>query len=298
MNRFHWMLVAPIFFVATPLSPLCAGETGVKDTIIYLQKLQTSTGGFLSMAPQPNIRIVPALRATSSAIRALHYLGGDIPDKAAAAKFVESCFDPQLGGFSEFPGGKPDVFVTAVGAMAVVELKMPRDRYAEPVIKYLSENAKTFEDIRIAVAGLESLAAKSPRNDDWLKEIGKMMNDDGTFGSGTEQARATGSAVVAMMRLGAKIDKRDKVLSALNEGQRKTGGYGRANAADASDLDSTYRVMRCFMMLKSRPDKLPALEAFIAKCRNSDGGYGVAPGQPSTVSGTYCSAIIRHWLKS
>ena len=39
-----------------------------------------------------------------------------------------------------------------------------------------------------------------------------------------------------------------------------------------------------------------SLRTFIAKCRNEDGGYGVAPGQPSNLSGTYYAAIIRYWL--
>jgi hypothetical protein len=48
-------------------------------------------------------------------------------------------------------------------------------------------------------------------------------------------------------------------------------------------------------MLKAKPETAGVL-AFIDKCRNSDGGYGVAPGQPSSVSGTYFAGIIRHWL--
>ena len=60
----------------------------------------------------------------------------------------------------------------------------------------------------------------------------------------------------------------------------------------ASDLESTYRVMRCFMMLKSNPERLEGLRTFIAKCRNEDGGYGVAPGQPSSAAGTYYAASM------
>ena len=63
-----------------------------------------------------------------------------------------------------------------------------------------------------------------------------------------------------------------------------------------SDLETTYRVMRAFMMLKDRPSDVNGLRRFIARCRNTDGGYGVAPGQPSTVGGSYFAAIIRHWL--
>ena len=48
-----------IFLVSLLAVPLRAGEPGLKQTIEYVQKLQTNTGGFLSMAPQPNIRLAP-----------------------------------------------------------------------------------------------------------------------------------------------------------------------------------------------------------------------------------------------
>jgi hypothetical protein len=61
-------------------------------------------------------------------------------------------------------------------------------------------------------------------------------------------------------------------------------------------LESSYRIMRCFMMLKEKPADVDAFKGFIAKCRNRDGGYGVAPGQPSSVGATYFASIILHWL--
>ena len=64
----------------------------------------------------------------------------------------------------------------------------------------------------------------------------------------------------------------------------------------AKDIESTYRVMRSFMMLKEPPADTVRLRAFIASCRNKDGGYGVTPGQPSSVSGTYYAGIVLHWL--
>jgi hypothetical protein len=49
-------------------------------------------------------------------------------------------------------------------------------------------------------------------------------------------------------------------------------------------------------MLKTQPADPDRLRAFIGKCRNADGGYGVAPGQLSSAGGTYFAAIILHWL--
>ncbi len=269
----------------------------VKATIAYVQKLQTNTGGFLSMEPKPNIRIAPTLRATSAAVRALHYLGGKIPDKAACIKFVESCFDKESGGFADFARGKPDVFTTAVGVMAVTELKMPVEKY-EGVIKYLSENAKDFDDIRIAVAGLERLGKKSPKQADWLKVVSdfKIDNSPGFDGPKSGAARGAGTLAVTYLRLGVKSSAISQTLEVIQKGQRQSGGWGKEGAA-ASDLETTYRVMRAFVMLKAQPKNVEGVRSFVAKCRNADGGYGLAPGEPSTIGPTYFAAIIRHWLK-
>ena len=293
MKRISLILIG--FLLAS--MPVRAGEAGVKQTIAYLQKLQTPTSGFLPQAPAPNIRIAPTLRATASAMRALHYFGADIPNKDACIKYVDSCFDPKWGGFSDMPNGKPGVFETAVGLMAVVELKMPADKYVAGAVKYLSDNAKTFEEIRIAAAGLESVKQKSAKNDEWVKEMTRLMDKDGIVGKGPGQARATGGTVVAALRLGVKLQDAGGILKVLKDGQRQNGGWGKADSEIASDLETTYRVMRCFVMLKARPANVEGVRSFVAKCRNEDGGYGVAPGQTSSVSGTYFASIITHWLK-
>lgn len=294
MKRFSLVLL-----VFAPMTgSLHAQEPGVKQTIAYVQKLQTPEGGFRSHDAKPDaVKILPTLRSTSAAVRALHYLGGEIPNKDACIKYVASCHDPKTGGFADTPGGKPDVFTTAVGLMAVTELKVPTDTYADGAIRFMAANAKSFEDIRIAAAGLERLGAKSPVNDDWLKKVINLQHADGTFGKGPGAARDTGGSVVTLLRLGAAL-KNDAVhLKTLKEGQRRNGGYGKEDDAITSDLETTYRVMRCFVMLKARPSDVEGIRSFVAKCRNEDGGYAIAPGQPSSVGGTYFAAIITHWLK-
>jgi hypothetical protein len=84
-------------------------------------------------------------------------------------------------------------------------------------------------------------------------------------------------------------------VQALKKGQRPDGGFGKEKA-ETSDLESTYRVLRAFVMLKEEPNDVAALQRFIDKCQNADGGYGVAPGQPSSLSATYYAAITQHWL--
>ena len=292
------MIRYAIALVLLPFAaPIRAGdETGKAQTIEYVQKLQTSTGGFLNQVPTSNVRMVPTLRATSAGVRALHYLGGKVPDAATCAKFVESCYDAESGGFADAPKGKPDVFTTAVGIMAITELKMPTEKYADGVVRFMSANVKSDEDIRIAAAGLERVAGKSPKNDMWLSQILKSRNADGTFGADLGQARATGGSVVILLRLGAKLDNRDAVLKAMKEGQRPSGGFGKADSELDADLETSYRILRCFVMLKARPDRVEGLRTYVAKCRNGDSGYSLSPGEPSTIGATYFAAIINHWL--
>lgn len=295
MTRFALLAGALVF---CPAWVRADDDPGLKTTIAYVQKLQTTGGGFFAMTPKPNVKIVPTLKATSAAVRALHYLGAKVPNAQAVANFVASCHDPESGGFADLPKGKTDVFTTAVGIMAVTELKMPEEKYVPGVVKYLSEYAKSFEDIRIAAAGLERFKGKSAKNKEWLEAVLKLQNADGTFGTGPGQARATGGSVVTLLRLGGAVKNKDAVLKVLKDGQRNNGAYGKGDDELASDLETTYRVMRCFMMLKDRPASIEGLRSFVAKCRNEDGGYGLSPGQPSNISGTYFAAIIRHWLDS
>ena len=271
--------------------PLHAQSDAHKATIAYLQKLQSEDGGFRTdaRAKQSN------LPATTTAFRALKYFGGAPRDREACATFVRRCFDKDSGGFAPRPGGKAAYRPTAVGIMAVVDMKLPMEAYADAVIKYLDEHSKTFEEIRLTAASFEALNKRPPHAEAWLAEIAKLRNADGTYGKDGSMARDTGGAVCAVLRLGGKAEHPENVLRALNAGQRKDGGFGQAGA-EGSDLATSYRVARAFHMLKAKPREADRLRGFIARCRNEDGGYGVTPGQPSNVSGTYYACILLHWL--
>jgi hypothetical protein len=269
------------------------------NTVLFVQKLQTKEGGFLAEPPDPksNRLVKPSLRATSAAVRALKYLGGKVPDREACAKFVAACFDKTSGGFADLPGGKVDVFTTAVGLMAVVELGLPAEPYQAAAARYLTDHTKGFDEIRIAAAGFEAIKDKSPKNDEWVAET-KMVAVPPTAGENDVRARVLASKVVTLLRLGQPVSKEEaaKVLDVLNAGHRSNGGWGKDDSPK-SDMESTYRVMRLYMMLKTRPANAGGVLNFVAKCRNNDNGYAVAPGQPSSVSGVYYAAIIMHWME-
>lgn len=258
-------------------------------TASYIEAFQNPDGGFAAKVGGPS-----TLGSTSSAIRSLKNVGGSIPDVLACVSYVKSCRDSESGGFAPTPGGKPDVRTTAVGLMAVAELLIADEEMSAAAIDYFSKNVKDFEDIRIAVAGLESIKKTAPEFAKWTKQIEEMRNQDGTFGQGAGQARDTGGAVAALLRMGVELDKREAVLAALRAGQRSDGAWSKAEGP--SDLEATYRIMRAFFMLKEAPD-LDAVRGFIDRCRKDDGSYSTAPGGPGDLGGTYYATTVLRWVK-
>jgi hypothetical protein len=275
-------------------------EAAIKQKLAaskFVQLLQDGKGGFAS-GPKD---LKPSLKATSAAIRAIKYNSGkaSIPNVKLHSDYVLSCYDAKTGGFGDTPGAKPDVYTTAVGVMAAMELEIPKEKFAKSM-DYLKENAKTFEDIRIGAAAVEAWGVKDCGFDlkPWLELAAKQLGDDGTAGKDEAIPRETASVIALQLRLGMperELKNSNKLDDVLQAGQWADGGYGRAGAK-GSDLESTYRVMRAFMLMKERPKNRTGMRAFIEKCRNVDGGFGVKPGDPSTVAGTYFATIITKWL--
>ncbi len=278
-----------LFLVVVPLS--AQSDAAKRQTISYLQKLQAEDGGFRGDGRAKTSDVA----SSTAAFRALKYFGGAPRDPKACADFVQKCFQKDGGGFAARPGGKVEYRATAVGIMGIVDMKLPVASYAEAVVHYLDEHSKTFEEIRLTAASFESLGKRPPRAEVWLATLAKQRNDDGSYGKADGRARDTGGAVCAVLRLGGRVEHPDNVLKTMNDGQREDGGFGKSGEKE-SDLETCYRVVRAFHMLKAKPRGAERLRAFIARCRNDDGGYGVAPGKPSSAGGCYFAAIILHWL--
>ena len=290
----HLLLIALVCF---PVTLHAQTDAQKKHSVAFVRSLQQPDGSFLSSKGE----IAGTLRATSSAIRAIKYNGGELPNADKVAKFVMSCYDSTTGGYTDIRGGKVTIYETAVGIMAAVELKLKADPFVNKPVEYLTANANAedFEQIRIAAAGLEA-AGKLPKEviERWVTFVNKLKNKDGGYGHHADQARQTGGAIALLLRLGTKIDaaRAKDIIAILDKGQRADGGFGRPAIKD-SDLETTYRVMRAYHMLKAKPPNVDQLRKRIAACRNDDGGYGWAPGEPSSIAGTYFAAIISHWLK-
>jgi hypothetical protein len=288
------LLALSLLFVWTTAAPAQTPEEK-KQTIGYLNRLQTKSGGF-----RPSESVAePSLRATTTALRAYRYFDGEVPHKEKVAEYVRGCFDKASGGFNDRPGdGKTDAFVTASGLMAAAELKLPIDDYLG-ALKFFDKNIKHFDELRLAVAATETVGKEMPHNPTVKKLIRDMRASIEVVrekkGGAKALARMTGSIVVTLLRLGEKVPNEATMRKVLLDGQLRDGGYGKENA-DKSDLESTYRVERALMMLKIQPKQVEAMRSFAAKCRNEDGGYGVQPGMPSSAAATYFASIVLHWI--
>jgi prenyltransferase beta subunit len=286
--RFRYALLVCIFPAAAAAQ--VSDAQARKDALKWALAQQDQATGAFKVEPKGK----PSLRACNGAVRAIKYLGGELPQQEKVAKFVLACYDPATGAFAE-PGGRPDVAITSIGVMAAAELGIPKEKYHK-AMDYLKEHAKTFEEVRISAAAVEAWGVKDCPFDltPWLRvadEKAKEKLGDPADGG----AREAGSLAAFRLRLGRPLPHADAVEAILRDGQRADGGWGKAGEK-GSDLDSTYRVMRAFHLMREKPKDVAGLRKFLLSCRNADGGFGVKPGEPSSMSGVYYFAIISKWL--
>jgi prenyltransferase beta subunit len=299
---FALVLVLPSFACAQSEETVRAVERKLADarTAKWVLECEAGGGGFCHAPPKGDAKPQPSLRATNGAVRALKYLGFPLlkSERETHAKFVLSCYDPKTGAFAE-PGGKPDVTITSIGVMVAAELEIPHDKYAK-AMDYLKENAKTFEEVRIGAAAVEAWGvSECPfKLDEWVKiadaERASWKAPADPKGP-NGHARALGSYQAFRLRLGLRPNIDAASEPWLGDTQWADGGWGK-KGEKASDMETTYRVMRALMLLKESPKDGKKLRAFIESHRNADGGYATKPGEASSMSGVYYYAIVSKWL--
>jgi prenyltransferase beta subunit len=290
-------VLTAVLFAAPAARAQTADVVERVETSLWVLKLQDkASGGF---KPDPDGK--PGLRATSAAVRTLKYndfaiKGGAMGERVAA--FVMSCYNPASGGFADAPGGKPDVNMTSVGVMAAVELGVQKEKFRK-AMDYLKEHAKTWEEVRLAAAAVEAWGVKDcPFEVKPWAEAGQKGIDPKLPPIGDGGARQIGSVTAFTIRLGLQKDTDsapDQIARLLDRGQLPDGGW-KKQGETGSDLETTYRVMRAYHLLKAAPKDATKLREFLGKCRNPDGGYGVKPGEKSSAGATYYASTVRHWL--
>jgi len=281
---FLWLFfLVAILFIATIASAELLSREQRDATFNYINSLQNADGGFRPTgAPGPSL-----VSATSSAMRAFKNLGGPITDKAG--KLVLQCLH-ESGGFSDTPGGTPDVRTTWMGVSAIVNMKGGPPQNVEKIQDFVTNNAKIiFPDIYFAAATMEDAKMKTPKASEWVAAVEATRNPDGTYGKNADEIA---HAVVIILRLGGTVKDPAPVVKALKAAQRPDGSF--SGTGEASDVPSTYTVMRALWMLKEKPD-LARLVEYIGRCRNADGGYGASPGKLSNMTFTYMASSVLCW---
>ena len=293
-------------FALLLLLPLSASERGLggevtadgkKATIKFVESLRDpETGGFKNTETGK-----PSLRATNGAVKALKALGEKVTGVEKIQKFVLGCYDPKTGAFAE-PDGKPDTITTCIGIIVAREVGVPTKEMPKALGHVLAV-AHEFEELRMAAAAVEAWGAENLN----LGELRETLGTHLAAPPGDAQdggARQSAAVIVSWLRLrtaGGDQEKDwvGKSLAAheklLKPGQCDDGGW-RKKGEQASDLESTYRVMRAFKMLGLKPKDIAKLRVFVASHRNKDGGYAMKPGDPSSMSGVYYAVIVSKWL--
>jgi hypothetical protein len=257
-----------------------------RQTIRFVERLQNPDGGFRAgPAAGPS-----TASATTAGLRALEHLDGPKSPRKAAAHFIES-LAREDGGFPDVSGGTPDARTTAQGLMAAVEAESTLRKDPDGKIRaFLASHAKTLPEIYISAAAVDAANLKSPVAKEWIAAFQATRTPEGGFGGAPpEQA----GAAVTILRLGGKLENRKIVTRSLLAAQNPDGGW--SGTGTASDMASVYRVMRALYMLKAEPD-LDRVVQFVRRNRNSDGGYGLRPGEPSATPPTYYASIVQDWI--
>jgi len=267
---------------------LCAPlQAAPADTQLqaYARGLRNPDGGYRAGGPQgPS-----TLSATLACVRTMKYSGGSLDGVDATAAFVRKCQDA-TGGYADTPGGQVEVRLTALGLMAEADLNVRKGQQTELARDYLDGHAMSLPDIYMAAAAADSAKIFTTKKRSWIEAFEGTRKGEGVYGSGPYE---TAGAVISILRLGGTVADREAAGKAIRGAQRQDGGFA---AADASDLGTTYRMMRALRMLEVKPD-LERLRAFVKSCRNADGGYGPSPGKPSGAGPSYYASIVLHWAE-
>ena len=186
MRRSTSIAIVLTAYVTAWATPTSRAQTPAEfaQTAAFAAAHQNKDGGFAAKSGGPS-----SLGGTNAGLRVLRHVGGSVPDVLACVSYVKSCRTAD-GGFASTPGGTSDFITTAIGLMAASELKINDPKLIRGAVAYLGRNARSFEEVRMAAAGLEAIGVASPEIPRWFTQIQDMRNPDGTFGAGPNQAFA------------------------------------------------------------------------------------------------------------
>ncbi|MSR30096.1 MAG: hypothetical protein EXR99_01200 [Gemmataceae bacterium] len=275
-------------FLCLFLIPMLVGLEPKKSVQDYALSLENPDGGFLSEKAKEKT----SLRATLGAIRISQMEKKSLSSLKAHQKFILSCWK-ESGEFADTPGGKPDLITTVVGLMACKDANILEEKVRKSGVLYLIENAKNFEEVRMACAFLAQEKEIAQVREAWSGLVLNHLRQTKTQAKPHQLGREMAGALVTLLRLGVAPPME---YGFTGSWRQQDGGFASANSTQ-SDMDTVYRVGRFLHMTQNQTELRKTLP-FIEKCANADGGFGPAPGKPSTMGATYQARIVLLWTHS
>ncbi|RVE91071.1 ankyrin repeat domain-containing protein [Sinorhizobium meliloti] len=256
-------------------------------TICFLRALQREDGGYVDNETQA----ASGLQDTVSALKALRLLCAGPKELQKAFGYVLSCAN-DAGGFAREPDGAPGAYWTAFGLIALRELgeietlRAAAARHAQ----FMYQNATSAPDYFMVIAAHEECGVLGSIPEAAISFFQSQVNEEGTFGG---SVHANAIACSALLRSGSEINTPEPIIRGLLSAQRPDGGF--AEVGNASDLLTTYLVMRALLLLNAAPN-LGELRRYIRKLSVTSGGYASTIGGTPSASATYQSHCILQWI--
>jgi len=177
------------------------------------------------------------------------------------------------GGFAE-PNGQPDASLTEWAAIALAAGGGSEAARAQALGYLRGHEAEASSDTDVALAAF-ARAALGDRPDALLARLrgyrpGPLVN-------------ATTWTILALRQAGQPVAP--SLTAALRKAQRRSGGWSwtARGAPDSNDTAAAIEALRS-VGVTGRP--IARGVAFLARCRNVDGGYGLDPGRASDAQST------------
>jgi hypothetical protein len=131
------------------------------------------------------------------------------------------------GGISDRPGGKPTVLSTAMGLMALGELgrmaaaSLKKEQSTvDAAVRFVEKNARTIEEIRMALAGMEAVGVGPAKAKAWYDLVLSRERPEPS----SDSLRSIASALAIDQRLNREAPPVDELKTMLTDGQSADGG--------------------------------------------------------------------------
>lgn len=238
------MKLLPFLFLLLPLS-----AKNLPDAVLAAVSSHYAAGGYKHSPADKE----PTISATLMGLRTFRYLGVERENVARQREFLLGRFDEKKAAFVETGKTEPDALANAFALMLMGELRMPEDVHAVSARDYVVAEAKSFDEIYLAMAGLQAMGMHKEIPASWVKTMMDTALDEKS--TAYDKARA----VVTCMRTGFNLPDYAMFLAPLQSALADVMADATFHE-NPEKLQQAYTLARALVMLDGRCElKLPDL---------------------------------------